>query len=203
MNKKQIFALFIPLLVLAIMYPIFQILGNIFSENMRLGWFIGLTIYWLIFGLITPLCLIGKKNILKLIKPRKLTLKIILFISIPAIILIINKFFPVMIYEKPTLFVFSLLLLSGFGNGFFEEVLWRGVYMNLFSNNIFFRIIFPSIGFGLWHYAPGSISSSNPLVLVIGAIVLGIYLSFIAKKTGTIWWTILIHTSIGIIASIL
>ncbi len=93
-----------------------------------------------------------------------------------------------------------LLLSTAFGNGFFEEVLWRGVYMQLFPENYFFRIIWPSTWFALWHYVPGSVSpSGNVIGLIIGAGFLGVYSSYLAKWTNTIWWSIVAHTLGGII----
>jgi membrane protease YdiL (CAAX protease family) len=112
----------------------------------------------------------------------------------------IFKFVSGMEYEKASTWALLLLLSTAFGNGFFEEVLWRGVYMELFSNNIFYRMIWPSFCFAIWHYAPGSVSSSNNLIgLMVGAGLFGLYLSYLAKKTNTIWWSIVSHTLGGII----
>ncbi len=196
MNKKHIFALLLPLLVILVMYPIFQLLNTFFS-NWRVAWFIGLSIYWLIFGLICSLFLIGRKKIIELIKPKKIKLKMVLIILSPLLIVIINSLFSIWNYEIPNFFVFSLLLLSAFGNAFFEEILWRGVYFELFPKNILLGIVWPSIGFGLWHYAPGSLSQSNPLILMAGAVVLGLYLNFITRETKTIFWPIIVHLLFG------
>jgi hypothetical protein len=46
---------------------------------------------------------------------------------------------------------------------------------------------------------PGSVSSGNPARLMIGAGVMGLYLSFLDKKTDTVWWGVVIHTVGGII----
>jgi len=72
--------------------------------------------------------------------------------------------------------------------------------MELFPDRILYRIIWPSIGFALWHYAPGSVSAnSNPLALIIGAGLFGFILAFLAKKTGGIWWGIMAHVLGGIV----
>jgi membrane protease YdiL (CAAX protease family) len=92
---------------------------------------------------------------------------------------------------------------TAFANGFFEEILWRGVYMELFPQKNFWRIVWPSLWFALWHYAPGSISTNNQLItLIIGAGFLGFYNSWVAKKTGTIWWSMVIHTTGGLILAL-
>ena len=74
------------------------------------------------------------------------------------------------------------------------------VLLVLFPDRILYRIIWPSIGFALWHYAPGSVSAnSNPLALIIGAGLFGFILAFLAKKTGGIWWDIMAHVLGGIV----
>lgn len=50
---------------------------------------------------------------------------------------LIVKFIPGMEYKKASMWTWLLLLSTIFGNGFFEEILWRGVYMKLFADNIF------------------------------------------------------------------
>ena len=72
--------------------------------------------------------------------------------------------------------------------------------MELFPDSIFFRIVWSSIWFGLWHFAPGSVSSTgNALGLVIGSGLMGLYLSLMARRTGTIWWGIVAHALGGFI----
>ena len=83
---------------------------------------------------------------------------------------------------------------------FFEELLWRGVYLDLFPNNLLWGAIWPSLWFAIWYYAPGSIApNGNPLGLMVGSGIMGAYFSFLSRRTGTIWWTILIHAIGGFI----
>jgi membrane protease YdiL (CAAX protease family) len=198
MNKKQKIAIVTPLVLVAIMYPVFQLTVKIFGY--QIGWYIGLILYWLIWGLAFPLWIIGKESIRKLIQPQKIDKKVFLLVIFPLLIALIARFFIGMGYEKESIWILLLLLSTAFGNGFFEEVLWRGVYMKLFTGNIFYRMIWPSFWFAIWHYAPGSVSSnSNIVALMIGAGLFGLYLSYIAKKTNTVWWSIITHTLSGII----
>lgn len=202
MNRKQIFAILSPIIVILVMYPIFQLLSMPFHNNWRIGWFLGLMIYWLLWGIGYPLLIIGKESIGVIIKPQKPNISIILLVLFPLIMTAIFRFIPGgMKYEKPDALIFLLVLFTAFGNGFFEEILWRGVYMKLFPNNLLLRIVWPSIWFGLWHYVPGSINpnSSHVLSLIIGALFLGFYSSFLAKKTNTLWWSIVTHVLGGII----
>ncbi len=199
MNRKQIIAIISPLILIAVMYPVFQLLLEVFNGTVT-GWYLGLVTYWILWGAIFPLWLIGMENLKPIIRPQRLTVKVSVLILIPLILALLYKFITGMDYGKLNFWVLIFYLSTSFGNGFFEEVLWRGVYMKLFPDNIIFRIIWPNIWFALWHYAPGSVSpNANVLGLIIGSGMFGFYLSFLAKKTGTIWWSILTHIIGGII----
>ena len=96
-----------------------------------------------------PLVMIGKSTLLHLISPQRLNARIVLLIAFPLIIVIINKFIHVMDCEKSNAFVFILLLITALGNGFFKEIIWRGVYLKLFPGNLLLRVIWSGICFGL------------------------------------------------------
>lgn len=200
MSNKQRFAIVALLILIAVMYPVFQLLSEAFEENWRVGWYLGLVIYWLIWGAAFPVWIIGKESIARIIRPQRFDVRPLFLVLAMLIGASLYRFVPGMEYQKPSLWVFLLLLSTNLGNGFFEEVLWRGVYMELFPDSILFRIVWPSIWFALWHYAPGSVSpNGNVFGLMIGSGLMGFYLSLLAKKTGTIWWTIIAHTIGGTI----
>jgi len=196
MNSRQKIAIVAPPVLVAVMYPIFHALAGVMND--RVAWYLGLAIYWIIWGGIFPLFIIGKEAINILIRPRKPDKKILLLIAIPLLGAVAGRII-LGGYEKESVWIALLLFSTPFGNGFFEEVLWRGVYVKLFPNNVFFWMIWPSVWFALWHYAPGSVSSGNPARLMIGAGVMGFYLSYLAKKRNTVWWGIVVHTVGGII----
>ncbi len=195
MSNKRKSAIIAPLILIAVMYPIFQLLSGAFGENWRIGWYLGLVLYWLTWCIAFPVWIIGKESIAKIIRPQRLNVKVFLLVLFPLLMASLYRFIPGMEYQKPSVWILLLLLSTNFGNGFFEEVLWRGVYMELFPDSTLFRIVWPSIWFALWHYVPGSVApNGNVLGLMIGSGLMGFYLSFLAKKTGTIWWTIVAHT---------
>ena len=202
MNKKQIIVIITPPILIAVMYPIFYLLVGALNAD-RIAWYLGLVIYWLIWGAVFPLMILGKENILTLIRPQKPNKKILLLMSIPLLGALATRLFvPGMEYEKQSVWIFLLLLSTTFGNGFFEEVLWRGIYVKLFPDSIFYRMIWPSIWFALWHYVPGSVLHENItglIGLMAGSGVMGLYLSYLTKKTNTLWWSILVHLLGGVI----
>jgi membrane protease YdiL (CAAX protease family) len=196
MNPRQKIAIVAPPLLVAVMYPIFHSLAAVMND--RVAWYLGLAIYWLIWGAVFPLLIIGKDAIKELIRPQKPDKKILLLIAIPLLGAMVARLI-LGGYEKESVWIALLIFSTPFGNGFFEEVLWRGVYVKLFPNNIFFWMIWPSVWFALWHYVPGSVSSGNPAGLMIGSGMMGFYLSFLTKKTNTVWWAIVFHIVGGII----
>jgi membrane protease YdiL (CAAX protease family) len=198
MNNKQKIVMVAPVVLVAVMYPVFQFFAHQFGET--LGWYFGLISYWLVWGIGFSMPILGKQGLIDIIRPQQPNFRILLLVLIPILIASLYRFVPGMGYEKPSTWVFLLLLSTAFGNGFFEEVIWRGLYMKMFPDNFMLRIVWPSIWFALWHYAPGSVhSDGNVMALMIGAGVFGFYLSFLAKQTNGIWWTIVIHTLGGIV----
>lgn len=198
MNTKQRISVISPLVIIGMMYPIFQFLGKQLGNS--IGWYLGLWVYWIIWGGIFPWLMIGKGNIIRLIRPQKLDLKVFLMVVFPVLMAAVFRFSTGMDYDKPTLWFLFILISTTLGNGFFEEVLWRGMYLELFPERVLFRIVWSTLWFALWHYVPGSISASgNPIGLMIGSGMMGFYLAFLAHKTKTIWWTMIAHFLGGLI----
>ena len=202
MNTKQKIAIITPPILIAVMYPIFCSLVEALVVD-RIAWYLGLMIYWFTWCVIFPLLIIGKENIKTLIRPQKPSKKTFLLIAIPLLsALAVRLFVPGMEYEKESVWILLILLSTPFGNGFFEEVLWRGVYVRLFPNSIFYRMIWPSVLFAIWHYIPGSVLHENVMGLIglmVGSGIMGLYLSYLTKKTNTLWWSIVSHVLGGII----
>lgn len=198
MNNKQKCAVIAPPVLFITMVPLFRMLSGIMDPTV--GWVSGLVLYWLTWCCIFPCWLVGKKRLYKIIRPRKPEWSILLLLIIPIVGSLSYKLIPGMDYGHPNIGLWVLMISTAFGNGFFEELLWRGVYMDLFPDNLFLRIFWPSLWFALWHYAPGSVSpNANVAALMIGSGIFGFYLSFLAKKANTIWWGIVAHTIGGII----
>jgi membrane protease YdiL (CAAX protease family) len=201
-DKKRMIAIIAPPVLTALMYPIFQFLSASLAND-GIAWYLGLAIYWIVWGMIFPIMMIGIKNIKGLIRPQKLNKKILMLLAIPLVGAIGAKLVPGMGgYEKESVLIALLIISTPFGNGFFEEVLWRGVYVKLFPKNIFFRMIWPSIWFEIWHYVPVSINNTELtglIGMIVGPMMMGLYLSYLTKKTNTLWWAIVAHTIGGII----
>lgn len=93
--------------------------------------------------------------------------------------------------------------LVGIINGPLEEIAWRGGFMTRFANR-------PRLGFVLgwllyvaWHLplllSHGIVFDGGWLALVGGAAVLGLLWSWIAWRTGSVFWTAIAHALTNVI----
>ncbi len=191
MNKKQKIAIFaLPVLVVS-MYAIFHSAARILGKE--LAWFIGFLVYWPIWCLSFPLWIIGKKHFRELFRHQRLNKQSFLLLIIPLMMALVGRF--ILEYSQVNLWERFVLILYAFANGSLEEILWRGVYIKLFPNKNLWGIVWPTLWFSIWHYAPGSLSiGSNPFILMAGAAVFGFCWSWLAMKTKTIRWSMISHT---------
>lgn len=92
--------------------------------------------------------------------------------------------------------VLALAGLIAIVNAFFEELLWRGVYVRLFPGRFAAGWLYPAAVFALWHLAPTSVRGSAG-VMVAGAAHLGLVYGWVAYRTGTFRYTIPAHALVN------
>ncbi len=148
MSRQQLVALAAPVVLIAMMVPIFQLLARAYGR--KIGWHAGLTVYWLVWGAAYPLLLLGGEEILRLVKPVPFDPGALLLALIPVAFSVVGRFQFGVRYEKTTLWSGVALLATAFGNGLFEEILWRGTYLRLFPSDITLGILWPSVMFAMW-----------------------------------------------------
>jgi membrane protease YdiL (CAAX protease family) len=89
-------------------------------------------------------------------------------------------------------------------NGTLEEVLWRGTYLLVFRDKPWLALIYPSIGFAIWHFAPQSIvpfkGSGGRVGLVVAVGFLGLMWAWAANSAGVIVYTVIAHILIDFAA---
>lgn len=66
------------------------------------------------------------------------------------------------------------------------------MYLYLFPGRTLAGWLYPAVMFALWHLSPTSVLGF-PIVLVSGAIYLGLVYGWIAQRTGSIRYTIVAH----------
>jgi len=98
MNNKQKIAIVAPLILLGMMYPVFQFLSGVFGE--RIGWYLGLALYWLVWGGAYSLWMIGKESLHEIIRPQRLNTTTFFLMLFPLVMAALNKLIPGMGYQK-------------------------------------------------------------------------------------------------------
>jgi membrane protease YdiL (CAAX protease family) len=160
----------------------------------------GFIFYWAFWCLVIPLILLGPQQVIRLFHPvsqpfgQPWLLGLLCLLGPPLVSLAF--IFPRQLAgaSQRLLLISALLALV---NGVLEELLWRGVYMTLFPDNPWLAIVYPAIGFAIWHFAPQSIypydGPGGRVVLVAGAALLGLLWGWAAASTGVILYTALAH----------
>ncbi len=190
MNRKQIAALAaLPTLTLT-MIPVYRLLARWLGR--KRAWYAGFVVYWLIWCIPFPLWAIGVRKLKELLKFQRLHKAEWFMLIIFPMLAFLGRYTlhksPRSTREKTLLVCVTIM------NSFWEEVLWRGVYITLFPDNRWWAAAWPTLWFALWHYAPGSISPlADARTLMIGAGVLGAVFSWLALKTYSIRTTALAH----------
>jgi len=189
--------------VLVVMYPIFLLTSYLLGDRLDgyLAWATGLAAYWLLWGTAFPLWVLGRPNIRKLLRPRRPDGVAMTLVALPAAVIIAERLCSgATLYQRSTAMVLVLLTVTALGNGFFEELLWRGVYLQLFLDRRCWRSAWPSLWFGLWHIAPVMSRHGPVFRYVVGATLLGFLLAFIARRSGGVFWPIVAHTGAALVA---
>jgi membrane protease YdiL (CAAX protease family) len=203
---KQIAAFIAPFLLIASMLAVFKGLNTRFGYP--LGYFLAFIIYWLGWCLLFPAILLGGfGKLIDLFRPVQ---------SFAALdwqshaLLWWPTFFPLLAIFIPRIARASLPILIGsvilgLLIGITEEILWRGVYLQLFPSNLWLGILYPSLMFGLWHICPQSVLENRMpggvFSFVAYAALLGLSYAFAAQRTGSIFWPAvphILHDTLGL-----
>jgi len=163
----------------------------------REGFTVGLLFYWLVWCLLLPFALLGRAGFRELFgrSTREIRIRESVLLMLPPVVGF-TSIFPLLLWiGEPRLFVVAATI--AIVNGTCEEVLWRGTYLKVFGNRLWGGVLYPAIGFGLWHVAPIAVhwswSPGRALALAACAALVGLMYGLVARHTGSIRWTILSH----------
>lgn len=198
MNIPALLLLLLPPALIATTYAAFQRAARRWGPGR--GYLVGFLFYWIGWCLIGPLLLIGPQKLIGLFQdvPNRLGDPAwlgVICLGLPVIGGYVF-FFPAARRNASR----SILLASAAHaviNGVLEEVLWRGVYGAIFPGQWLLGVIYPAIGFGLWHLSPQSIvphtGGGGKYGFAFSAIFLGLAFGWVALSTGTILWVSVAH----------
>ena len=101
--------------------------------------------------------------------------------------------------------VITIGILVAIINGTCEEILWRGLYVKCHPNKVMLGLIYPSIGFAIWHISPQLVFPSEGgiigvIIFIISTFFLGFCYGWVTYKTNSIKWNALSHCINSILA---
>jgi hypothetical protein len=155
---NQVTLLIVPWLLLATTYLTYQLLERRFGK--KISYLGGFMFYWIIWCMLFPLTILGPQTIVHLFRSigspfgQPWWLGAFCLIAPPLVAFVF--IFPKALQKAsfPIVLVSTLLALV---NGPLEELFWRGAYITLFPGNLWLGLLYPTVGFALWHFAPMSI----------------------------------------------
>lgn len=216
---SSLVALTLPLLLLPAMAGVFTLFAQLLGAEA--GYLLGFGFYWLFWCLLVPRWLLGKQEFGAILRDRaplfsftpnpspngrgenaRRTNRIEygaallwLLVTLVAVLMYAGEF----IRAPLALILLSIPLATL--NGFCEEILWRGLYVRLFPHNPRLAILYPSVGFAVWHLAPQTIfPAENVPAFVLSTFFLALPYGYIAYRTGSAKWTALSHSLSSILA---
>ncbi len=196
-----VWAILLPLFLLFSASIVFQFAASQLGKGA--GYLTGFLFYWLFWCLLIPGLVFRKTGLRSLLKSeialfsRKNWLAALLWAI--AILVPLWMYWQNFLHAPPELILLAIPLATA--NGFCEEMLWRGLYVRAFIGNPWLTIIYPSLGFALWHLAPQNIfPSENRAGFVLMTLALGLTYGYIAHATRSAKWTAIAHSLSGILA---
>ena len=125
---------------------------------------------------------------------------------LPAVLLVMIVVITVIMYPPSGLLAAPVKLLIiaipvAIINGICEELLWRGLYVKAFQGKFVLGVVYPSIGFALWHISPQLVIPAETGIwpFVLSTFFLGISYAWISYRTSSIKWNAISHSIGGIL----
>lgn len=196
-KPRYYFLLTIPIALILTTALVFFVSSNFFGSS--LGYVIGFSFYYVVWCYCIPLALIGKDGFVSLFKEanplfrkRNWYLIILFFLLVSGTLIM----YLIPSITEATLVLVLLAIPIAIIHGVGEETLWRGLYVRAFPKNTFLGIIYPTVGFALWHLSPQIVfpAENGILVFLVSTFLLGLTNALIAYKTGSIKWVAFLHT---------
>jgi len=201
-NPQKNFLLVLPALPILSTALIFVFASNWLGKEF--GYLLGFILYWFIWCLLVPLIILKREEIVALFKEENPLFQKSNWL--PAVLLVMIVVITVIMYPPSGLLAAPVKLLIiaipvAIINGICEELLWRGLYVKAFQGNFVLGIVYPSIGFALWHISPQLVIPAETGIwpFVLSTFFLGISYAWISYRTSSIKWNAISHSIGGIL----
>ena len=201
-NPQRIFLFLLPVLLILSTALVFVISAKWLGKEF--GYVLGFIFYWVVWCLFVPSQILKKERMSDLFRETSELFRKQNWL--PAALLIMIIVITVIMYPPAGLLAAPMKLIIialpiAVINGVCEEILWRGLYVKAFPGNMVLGIVYPSIGFALWHISPQLLVPAGTGVwsFVLSTFFLGISYSWISYRTGSIKWNAISHSIGGIL----
>jgi hypothetical protein len=193
MTARQRIAVAAAPLVALTMMPVFSATGHWLGP--KGGWYAGFPVYWVLWCLVFPLCMIGGSGLRSSFGRCRLSVWDWLLVGVPPIVALSGRLAGwTGAHPAGPWLAMSLV------NGTLEETLWRATYVKLFPGSVRWAVVWPTLWFAAWHFAPGRLSMGDRVfTLVGGAAVFGLCMAVVAYRTRSIRWTVVSHVMAGLV----
>ena len=201
-RSRKILSVLLPFILLASTSIVFSLSSIMYGKYS--GYLMSFIFYWFFWCLFIPSLFSGKK-ISSLLKDKKPLFRkrnsVIILLLLSTVVGPIFIYFVPNFYKTPLLVVLMSIPLALF-HGLCEELFWRGLYVFLFPDNLFFGLIFPTLTFSLWHIAPQIVipAESGVIVFVLLTLPYGFTYGLAAYVTKSAKWSAIFHGISGIFA---
>lgn len=201
-TPQKNFLLALPVLLILSTALVFVFASNWLGKEF--GYLIGFIFYWFVWCLLVPLFILRREGIGALFKEENPLFQKSNWL--PAVLLVTIIVITVIMYPPSRLLSAPVKLLIiaipvATINGICEELLWRGLYVKAFQGNFVLGVIYPSIGFALWHISPQLVIPAETGIwpFVLSTFFLGISYGWISYRTSSIKWNAISHSIGGIL----
>jgi membrane protease YdiL (CAAX protease family) len=149
----------------------------------RVAYNVGFIVYWLALFIGFPIWILGPRTARLLIQGRRRAPVERLSLLLPVTGAVTTELLPSRTIDMRVALV---MVAAGMINGVGEELLWRGMFLEQFSNDLLRGLLWPLVGFSVWHLAPQTILPSRlgRRRFVLGAALVGSTSAISAWRSG-------------------
>ena len=163
----------------------------------RLGYFLGFLFYWLVWCVALPVLLLGRRLLAVWGRGRRGSKPALQALALGGPLLLgFGYAFPRAVVGTDWLVIVASFLLA-LVNAPLEELLWRACYLTVFPRSVALSVLYPTLGFGLWHLAPLSVHPSSspgaPWSFVLVSTLVGLGWAWVARTRRTVLWSAVAH----------
>lgn len=162
----------------------------------RAAYTAGFAVYWFGWGVGVPTAVLGPRRALRvLVSGRRPTPGEAATLLLPVAGAVATELLPHrgLIDRR----VLGTMIGSAAVNATAEELLWRGMFLEVFPDDVVLGALWPLAGFGLWHLAPQIVlpSRHGRWAFVAGAVLVGSASALVSSRSGGLRWVLLPHAA--------